>query len=88
MFWEKSFKGFSNRVSPDKFYRIIKGVESLEEKPEPESVAALLTTFRIQQVLMDGPGIRALYLDCGIVLHLGISSNGAYVHKLVRSEEL
>jgi len=60
------------------------GVETVDGPPTPEVVAALLTTYRVDRVLMNGPGIREIHLDCGTVMHLSVSRHGAYVHKITR----
>lgn len=83
--WSDPMPG-ARSVSPERFYGIVFGSEPLGERPGPETVAALLTTYRIDQVMMNGPGIAALKLESGQVLELGISRWGACVVRITKGE--
>ena len=87
MWWTQEHIGYELSVSPDKFYRMLKGVETHEEPPEAEVVAAMLLQFPVVSVELNGPGIRSISLSCGITLHLSPSRWGAYVNKMTRSEQ-
>lgn len=87
MLWKTTFNGFvREKLRPEKFYRLVKGMESLEERPNPEAVASMLTTYRINGVLLDGAAIKELRLDCGVTLHLSVTPAGPFVYKLTREE--
>jgi len=74
-------------VTPDKYYAVCKGGESIDERLPPEAIAAMLCTYRISRVQMQGDGIQALELENGLILELGISRYGPYVTRTVRKEE-
>lgn len=84
LYWLESYQGPAREVDPEQFYGIVMKTESLGDRVLPETVAALLCTYRIIRVEMQGPGVRALELEGGIVLELGISAWGAYVTRIIK----
>lgn len=84
MLWVEDYDGPGDSLSPERLYGIVMGSESLGERPMPEAVSAMLCTYRIERVQTHGPAIKALELEGGLVLELGISAWGAYVTRIIR----
>lgn len=84
LIWCPDYDGPGEVVTPEKLYGIVKGSESMGDRPIPEAVAAMLCTYRIERVQMHGPALKALELEGGVVLELGISVWGAYVTRIIR----